>query len=152
MMSELSRTTCFNACVALLAAMLAAPSVVRAEDSPLEAMGKAAAGAPAMQGHDSEARMRDADAEARWRRLFFDPAAREEGEALVSCDHRAAKRPDTIAGPGAVVILWVPTTGRVIARRWESSSDAAIDLEAAKARIGAAPGAIGDGLAFLRCR
>jgi hypothetical protein len=152
MMSELSRTTCFNACVTIVVAMFAAPSVVRAEDSPLEAMRKAAAGAPAMQGHDSESRMRDAEAEVRWRRLFFEPAAREEGEALVSCDHRAAKRPDTIAGPGAVVILWVPTTGRVIARRWESASGAPIDLEAAKGRIGAAPGAIVDGLAFHRCR
>ncbi len=152
MMSELSRTTCFNACVATVVAILAAPPVVRAEDSALEAMRKAAAGAPAMQGHDSESRMRDAEAEARWRRLFFDPATREEGEALVSCDHRAARRPDTVAGPGAVVILWDPAGGRLLARRWESSSGASIDLDAAKARIGTMPGAIVDGLAFLRCR
>jgi hypothetical protein len=152
MMSELSRTTCFIACAAILAAVFAITSEVRAEDTPREAMRKAAAGAPAMQGHDAEARMRDAEAEVRWRRLFFDAAEREEGEALVSCDHRAARRPDSIAGPGAVVILWVPASGRLLARRWESSSEGAIDLDAAKARIGAAPGAIVDGLAFLRCR
>ncbi len=152
MMSELSRTTCFNACVAVVVALLAAPPVVRAEDSPLEAMRKAAASGSAMQGHDSEARMRDPAAEARWRRLFFDPAGREEGEAQVFCDHRAARRPDSIAGPGAVAILWAPANGRVLARRWESSSGAPIDLDAVKTRVGTAPGAIVDGLAFLRCR
>ena len=152
MMSEHSRTTCFNACAAILVALFAATSVVRSEDSSAEAMRKAAANAPAMQGHDAESRMRDVDDEARWRRLFFDVAEREEGEPSVSCEHRAARRPDTIAGPGAVVILWIPTSGRVLVRRWESSVDAPIDLDAAKARIGEMPGAVADGLVFRRCR
>ena len=109
--------------------------------------------APAMQGHDAEAKMRDPAAEARHRRLFFDPALREEGEAQVSCDHRAAKRPGTVAGPAAVVILWEAARGRVLVRRWIAATTA-IDLAAETARLaeGAPAGASVDGLVFRRCR
>ncbi len=92
--------------------------------------------APPMAGHDAEARMRTPDDEARWRRLFFDPAAREIGEPGVSCDHRRLRRPETIRGLGAVAIafdrgdgrlrlrLWLPPTGDVV----PDSTSVAADL------------------------
>ncbi|MDK9695319.1 MAG: hypothetical protein OEL76_02910 [Siculibacillus sp.] len=128
-------------------------SGVGADDRLVETLRKAAE-APAMQGHDAEARMRAPDAEARWRRLFFDPAGREEGVAEVSCDHRAARRPDLDGGPAAVAILWDPTSGRILLRRWEASEGAAIDVEALLLRLaeGAPAGARTDALAFRRCR
>jgi hypothetical protein len=73
---------------------------------------------PAMQGHDAEARMRDAQAEALHRRLFFDPARIEEGSPGVSCDHRVARRPETSAGTGEVVVAVRKTGGEVIVRLW----------------------------------
>lgn len=91
---------------------------------------------PAMAGHDAEARMRTPEDEARWRRLFFDPAAREIGEPGVSCDHRRLRRPETIRGLGAVAIafdrddgrlrlrLWLPPTGDVV----PDSTSVAADL------------------------
>jgi hypothetical protein len=107
-----------------------------------------------MQGHDAEARMRDPDAEVRWRRLFFDPALHEEGEGQVACDHRVARRPDLDGGPAAVAVAWDPASGRVLVRRWEISEGAAIDLPALRARLAAAVPAnvVVDGLAFRRCR
>lgn len=137
----------------VFSAILAVATVV-GEGLPAAPGGAAPADpAPAMQGHDAEAKMRDPAAEARHRRLFFDPALREEGEAQVSCDHRAAKRPDTVAGPAAVVILWEAARGRVLVRRWIAATTA-IDLAAEIARLaeGAPAGASVDGLAFLRCR
>lgn len=107
-----------------------------------------------MQGHDAEARMREPDAEARWRRLFFEPAGREEGEAQVSCDHRVARRPDLDGGPTAVAVLFDAKTGRIHLRRWEISDGAGVDLDALRRRLadGAPAGAGVDALAFRRCR
>jgi hypothetical protein len=113
MMPEHSRTTYLTAWVAGLATIVATAAAVRADDHLVETLRKAAE-APAMQGHDAEARMRDADAEVRWRRLFFDPAARETGEAQVSCDHRVARRPDLDGGAAAVAIVWDRASGRVL--------------------------------------
>jgi len=153
MSADLHRIRRFVAFVAFAAAFPAVVSIGRAEDTPIEASKKAAASAPAMQGHDAEARLREPDAEARWRRLFFDAAGREEGEPQVACDHRARRRPDVIGGPAAVAILWDPASGRVLVRRWESG-EAAIDLEPLRRRLGeAAPaGTRVEALAFLRCR
>lgn len=143
-----------GALFALAAALSWAASVGRAETTPISPQTRSGENPPAMQGHDAEARMREPDAEARWRRLFFDPAAREEGEAQVACDHRLTRRPDLDGGPAAVAILVDPASGRVLARRWEISDGAAIDLAALKAGLAAAApaGAVVDGLAFRRCR
>ena len=139
---------------ALAAAFFGFVSGGVAQQSPLDSLRTAAETAPAMQGHDAEARMRTPEAEARWRRLFFDPAGREEGVAEVSCDHRVARRPDLDGGPAAVAILWDPTSGRIHLRRWETSGGAAIDVEALGRRLaeGAPAGARTDALAFRRCR
>ena len=79
---------------------------------------------PALLGHGAEAAMREAADEARVRRLFFEPAVREIGEAGVACDHRAARRPETVAGRGRVSVLLAPD-GRVLVRRW-TAPDAAV--------------------------
>ncbi len=154
MTSERSKALRIGAIAASLAAVVVAVPGAGAETTTLGALEKAAASAPAMQGHDAEARMRDPDAEDRWRRLFFEPAGREEGEAQVSCDHRIAKRPDVDGGAAAVVIAWDPATGRVLLRRWEIAAGASIDLDAITERlVAAAPaGSAVDGLAFRRCR
>jgi len=138
---------------AVFPAILAVATVVGRSLPAASADAAPADSAPAMQGHDAEAKMRDPAAEARLRRLLFDPAMREQGEAQVSCDHRAAKRPDTVAGPAAVVILWDAAQGRVLVRRWIAST-AAIDLAGETARLaeGAPAGTSVDGLVFLRCR
>ena len=139
---------------AFLAAPFLVVSVVHAEDTPKASATTAAESAPAMQGHDAEARMREPDAEARWRRLFFDAATREEGEPQVSCDHRAARRPDAVAGPAAVAIAWDPASGRVIARLWATSDGDPLDLSALTRRLAASTpsGLALDALAFRRCR
>ena len=154
MTSERSRARLIGAITVVSAALVVAPSSGRGDSTPREALEKAAASAPAMQGHDAEARMRDPDAEVRWRRLFFEPAGREEGEAQVSCDHRIARRPDLDGGPSAVVVLWNRESGRVLVRRWESTDGAAIDLAGAMRRLaeGAAAVVAVDGLAFRRSR
>ena len=154
MTSERSRTTYFAAIATGLVAIVVAGPWARGETTPLDAMRKAAASAPAMQGHDAEARMRDPDSEARWRRLFFDAAVREEGEAQVSCDHRVARRPDVDGGPAAVAVLWERASGRVLLRRGEGSDGAAIDSEAVRRRVADAmpAGTASDALAFRRCR
>ena len=150
---ERSATKYLNAWVIGLATIVAGPSAAGAGDGLVETMRKAAE-APAMQGHDAEARMRDPEAEARWRRLFFDDAGREEGEAQVSCDHRIARRPDVDGGAAAVAIAQHPESGRVLARRWETSEGSAIDLDGVKGRLAAAApsGSVVDGIAFRRCR
>lgn len=151
---DLHRLRCRGALLALTAASFGFVSVGNAQPAPLDALRTAAETAPAMQGHDAEARMRTPEAEARWRRLFFDPAGREEGVAEVSCDHRVARRPDLDGGPAAVAILWDPTSGRVLLRRWETSESAAVDVEALSRRLaeGAPAEARTDALAFRRCR
>lgn len=144
----------FAAIATLLAAVVLAASPLRGQTTSLDAMRRAAESAPAMQGHDAEARARDPEAEIRQRRLFFDPAGREEGKAQVSCDHRVLRRPDLDGGAAAVAVLWTPADGRILARHWEVTDAAAIDLEAMKRRLAEAapPGAVVDGLAFRRCR
>ena len=151
MVSALS-TRRTGACATLVATLLVAAPFGRAETTPLDALRQAAERAPAMQGHDSEARMRSPEAEERWRRLFFDPAVRETGEALVSCDHRIARRPDLDGGAAAVAILWDRASGRVWVRRWVAGAGA-IDLAAlAGALTAEAPaGAEVDVLGFRRC-
>ena len=73
--------------------------------------------------------MRDPDAEAAWRRLFFDVAPVEIGAPGVACDHRAARRPDVIAGHGAVLVAVDPATARPRVRLW-LAPDADADLAA----------------------
>ena len=93
---------------------------------------------PALIGHAAEAAMREAEAEARHRRLFFDPAERESGEPGVACDHRAATRPDTIAGRGRVLVAVDPTTDRVVARLWvppDTTGRPALDDASARTRL-----------------
>jgi hypothetical protein len=76
--------------------------------------------APAMQGHASESKLRDAEAEAAHRRLFFDEALVEAGLPGVACDHRVASRPDVSAGTGSVHVVWRLSDGRVVARLWQA--------------------------------
>ena len=154
MTSERSRARSIGAIAVVSAALVVALPSARGDSTPGEAMEKAAASAPAMQGHDAEARLRDPLAEQRWRRLFFDPAGREEGEAQVSCDHRVVRRPDLDGGPAAVMIVYDPVRERVLVRRWAVSEGTAIDLEASKERlaISAPAGTVVEGLGFRRCR
>lgn len=154
MFTDLRPLRRIGALSALVAVVLGTASVGRAEDTPPAATARSAEHPPAMQGHDAEAKMRAPDAEARWRRLFFDAAIREAGEAQVSCDHRVARRPDLDGGPAVVTILWDPARGRVLERRWATSDGGPIDLAAAMRRLGEAapPGTEIDGLAFRRCR
>jgi hypothetical protein len=151
MIASVLSTRRIGASAALVAALLVAVPFGRAETTPLEALRQAAERAPAMQGHDSEARMRTPEAEVRWRRLFFDPALRETGEAQVACDHRIARRPDLDGGAAAVAILWDRASGRVLVRRWATAE--AVDLAGLAAALTAdAPaGAEVDALAFRRC-
>ena len=154
MISKALRTPRLGAIAALLAAVIVSAPNSAAQDTPPPSKQDARERAPAMQGHDAEARMREPEAEARWRRLFFDAAGHEEGEAEVACDHRVARRPDLDGGPAAVAIAWDRASGRVLIRRWVVSDGGAIDLEAVEAGLAAtAPaGATVDGLAFRRCR
>lgn len=89
---------------------------------------------PGMEGHGAEAQWRDAAAEAQHRRLFFDPAARDIGEAGVSCDHRVARRPELSAGVGAVAVIIDDASGRVLTRLWLAPplmlDDAEVEREA----------------------
>lgn len=73
---------------------------------------------PAFRGHAAEHATRDPADEVRHRRLFFDAAGREIGEAGVDCGHRAASRPDLVAGGGLVVVAWDAASGRVLVRFW----------------------------------
>lgn len=93
---------------------------------------------PALLGHAAEAAMREAEAEARHRRLFFDPAERESGEPGVACDHRTVTRPESIAGRGRVLVAVDATTGRVVARLWvppDPTGRPALDEAAARSRL-----------------
>lgn len=125
--------------VSALAFPLAA--TVRAEGVPLpasrpEAPPMAGSEAPPMAGHDAEARMRSPDDEVRWRRLHFDPASREIGEAGVSCDHRRLRRPETIRGLGAVAIATDRRDGHLRLRLWAPpSSEPAPDPAAVEAAL-----------------
>lgn len=87
----------------------------------------------ALAGHDAEAKMRDPADESRRDLLFFRAAAREIGEAGVDCGHRRARRPDTIAGTGAVLVAVDSVSGRVLLRRWvapeATAPEATPDLE-----------------------
>lgn len=139
--------------IALFVALQATAPFGHAETTPLDALRQAAESAPAMQGHDSEARMRAPEAEARWRRLLFDPALRETGEAEVACDHRIGRRPDLDGGAAAVAILWDRTSRRVVERRWVAGATA-VDTGALAASLAAdAPAGVEvDVIAFRRCR
>lgn len=87
---------------------------------------------PSLAGHDAEARARDPEAEALWRRLFFDTADREVGESGVSCDHRRARRPEAIRGIGFVAVA-TDGAGRLRARLWGEPEGGGIDLLADRA-------------------
>lgn len=136
--------------LALFAALFGLSPAPLAADGAMEGFARAAESAPAMQGHDAEAAMRDPEAEARRRRLFFDPAGTEEGEGRVSCDHRASRRPDVVAGPAVVAIVSDAVTARVRLRVWRAGDDAAAVTRDLAARAGA--GERVEALAFLACR
>jgi len=59
----------------------------------------------ALAGHAAEQAQSGAAADPLRRPLFFDPVTIENTPAGVSCAHRAATRPDLVAGQGAVVLL-----------------------------------------------
>lgn len=87
----------------------------------------------ALAGHDAEAKMRDPADESRRDLLFFRSAAEEIGEAGVDCGHRRTRRPDTIAGTGAVLVAVDSVSGRVLLRRWvapAAAPETTPDLEA----------------------
>ena len=117
----------------------------------------------ALAGHDAEAKMRDPADESRRDLLFFRSAVHEIGEAGVDCGHRRARRPDTIAGTGAVLVAVDSVSGRVLLRRWvapeatapEATPDFAALSDEMRARVGAssARGAVTiEAVAFAWCR
>lgn len=117
----------------------------------------------ALAGHDAEAKMRDPADESRRDLLFFRSAAQEIGEAGVDCGHRRARRPDTIAGTGAVLVALDSASGRVLLRRWvapeAAAPEATPDLEGLsrdlRDRVGASAAAHSlsiEAVAFAWCR
>lgn len=115
----------------IVCVLAAGPS--HAAESSLDGMERAR-DVPAMAGHDAEAKARDPADESRRERLFFAPAAIEIGEAGVDCGHRRVRRPDSIAGTGAVVVAVDSVTGRVLLRLWAAPEttrpNAPVDLAA----------------------
>ncbi len=74
--------------------------------------------ASALAGHDAEAKARNPADESRREALFFTPAAREIGTPGVDCGHRVGRRPEAVAGMGAVVVVIDRGIGHPILRRW----------------------------------
>lgn len=114
---------------------------------------------PAFRAHAAEHATRDPVDEVRHRRLFFDPAGREIGEAGVDCGHRAAARPDLVAGTGLVAVAWEAASGRVDVRLWVppgADGRPALAEDAARRQVAAAvaerPGVTIEIARFSWCR
>lgn len=113
--------------------------------------------ADALAGHRAEMRQWTGEDDPLRRPLFFDPADIESAPAGVPCDHVADRRPETVAGQGAVVLLRAPD-GRTI-RYWAPPPTPAaladIDRQArdfAAARVGNVDFALVGRRIFSWCR
>ncbi len=85
---------------------------------PATLMPRAArADSAAFQGHAAEMMLRSDEDERRRRALYFDTVDVEIGPQGLPCDHLATRRPETIAGPGFVVLATIAEPARTLSSR-----------------------------------